>query len=272
MSTVSQISLRAKGKVVAGAEDRQGKIPGFSQQALSAAHVVCVGAGGLISHIAPTLARKGVGKLTTLDDDEVEPSNLNRQRFYPKDLGKSKAFALVENLQAECIFATDLRGYRLRFEAAVGRGVDLSCDVAVCGVDNNPARIAVSRHFRKLGIPIIFAAVSADGDHGYVFVQEPEGACLGCLFPDAVDSQAYPCPGTPAVADILQAVGALAVYAVDTCLMPRRRSWNYRRIWLSDGVFDSVQQVSARPGCPLCANRSPVIEGSPIPQPYQAAE
>ena len=258
MSTVSQISLRAKGELVAGAEDRQGKIPGFSQQALSAAHVVCVGAGGLISHIAPTLARKGVGKLTILDDDEVEVSNLNRQRFYAKDLGKSKAFALVENLQAECIYATDLRGYRLRFEAAVGRGIDLACDVAVCGVDNNPARIAASRHFRKLGVPAIFTAVSADGGHGYVFVQEPNSPCFGCLFPDAVDSQTYPCPGTPAVADIVQAVGAMAVYALDTCLMPRRRTWSYRSIWLSDGAYDSAQQVPLRVDCPLCAGATVV--------------
>lgn len=253
MSTVSQISLRAKGKGVAGAEDRQGKIPGFSQQALSTAHVVCVGAGGLISHIAPTLARKGVGKLTILDDDEVEASNLNRQRFYLKDLGKSKAFALVENLQAECIYATELRGYRLRFEAAVGRGIDLSCDVVVCGVDNNPTRIAASRHFRRLGVPAIFTAVSADGSHGYVFVQEPKSPCFGCLLPDAVDSQTYPCPGTPAVADILQAVGALAVYAVDTCLMSRSRTWNYRRVWLSDGGLDSAQLVPVRVDCALCS-------------------
>jgi adenylyltransferase/sulfurtransferase len=239
---------------VPGAEDRQGKIPGFSQQALSAAHVVCIGAGGLISHIAPTLARKGVGKMTILDDDEVEASNLNRQRFYPKDLGKNKAFALVENLRAECIRATELCGYNLRLEAAVSRRIDLCCDVAVCGVDNNRARIAASLHFRLLGVPVIFTAVSADGGHGYVFVQEAEGPCFGCLFPDAADSLTYPCPGTPAIADILQVVGSLAVFAVDTCLMARPRTWNYRRTWLSDGAFDSVQQVPVRVGCPLCGS------------------
>lgn len=253
MSTVSQISLRYRGRAVPGAEDRQGRIPGFDQKALSASHVICIGAGGLIGHIAPTLARKGIGRLTLFDDDEVEASNLNRQRFYPKDLGKNKAFALVENLQTECICATDLRGCSLRFEAAVGRGTNMSCDVAICGVDNNPTRVEVSRYFRKLRVPVIFAAVSADGDHGYVFVQDRSGACFGCLFPDAADNQTYPCPGTPAVADILQAVGALAVYAVDTCLMPRRRTWNYRRILLSDGSFDSAQQISARENCPLCA-------------------
>ena len=69
---------------------------------------------------------------------------------------------------------------------------------------------------------MIFTAVSRDGDHGYVFVQDKDGPCIACLFPDMVDDDRYPCPGTPAIADILQAVGSLAVYAVDTLLMNAR--------------------------------------------------
>lgn len=57
-------------------------------------------------------------------------------------------------------------------------GSDLRCDAAICGVDNNPARIAASRYFRGLKIPVIFTAVSADADHGYVFVQEATGPAL----------------------------------------------------------------------------------------------
>jgi hypothetical protein len=123
--------------------------------------------------------------------------------------------------------------------------------VAVCGVDNNPARIAASRYFRSLEIPVIFTAVSAGADHGYVFVQETRGACFGCLFPDAVDSRAFPCPGTPAIADILQVVGALTVYAVDTCLMERPRMWNYRRIHLSNQQWDGGTVIEVRSGCAL---------------------
>ena len=112
--------------------------------------------------------------------------------------------------------------------------------------------VAVSRYFRLIGIPVIFTAVSRDGDHGYVFVQEIGGPCLGCLFPDIVNDDHYPCPGTPAIADILQAVGALVVYAIDTLVLDRRRNWNYRRVWLSDGTLDSSQQVPVRAECPLC--------------------
>ena len=212
---------------------------------------MCIGAGGLISHVAPTLVRKGVGALVLLDDDVVEVSSLNRQRFYSKDLRRNKALALAETLQAECIISTEISGHALRLEDAIERGIDLSCNVAVCGVDNNPARIAASRHFRTKGIPVIFTAVSADGDHGYVFVREKIGPCIGCLFPDAVNDDRHPCPGTPAIADILQAIGGMAVYAVDSCLMSRVKAWNYRRISLSRGTDDSAQQLETRDVCKL---------------------
>ena len=248
--TVSQTSIRLKGKAIPGAEDRQRLITGFDQEVFSKSSVCCVGAGGIISHIAPTLARKGISRITLLDRDIVEVTNLNRQLFYEeKDIGRNKAMALAENLQRECIAATDIRGYAFKLEEAMERKIDLSCDVAICGVDNNPARVATSRFFRFNGIPVIFAAVSRDGNHGYVFVQEKHGPCIACVFPDMTDDDRYPCPGTPAIADILQAVGAFAVYAVDTLLMNRPRTWNYRRISLSDGSVDGAALMPGRDGC-----------------------
>jgi molybdopterin/thiamine biosynthesis adenylyltransferase len=251
--SVSQISISLRGKAIPGAEDRQRKIAGFDQEVLSRSKVLCIGAGGLIGHIAPTLTRKGIGALTILDNDEVEISNLNRQRFYLSDLGRNKAIALAQNLQRECIHQTQITGHALPLEAAIATNVDLVCNVAICGVDNHPARIAACRYFREKRIPVIFTAVSADADHGYVFVQEKEGPCFGCVFPDAIDNKTYPCPGTPAISEILQIVGGMAVYAVDTCLMSRPRVWNYREVFLSNEGWDSGKNLPARRDCPLCS-------------------
>ena len=247
--TVSRRSINLRGKAILDAQDRQQKIPGFDQELFSKSSVLCVGAGGIISHIAPTLVRKGIGRITLLDDDIVESSNLNRQRFYIKDVGSNKALSLARNLQPECIAATEIRGIPLRLQEAIARRIDLSCDVAICGVDNNPARVMASRYFRAKSTPIIFAAVSLGGDHGYVFAQQGVGPCLTCLFPDIANDDRYPCPGTPAIADILQAVGALAVYAVDSLLMNRQRAWNYRRICLPDFALDGGCLVPLRPDC-----------------------
>jgi len=260
-STGSRTLIKLRGAVVPGAEDRQRRIPGFDQAVFSKSSVVCIGAGGIVSQVAPTLVRKGIGRITLLDDDVVEPTNLNRQRFYIKDVGEYKAVALARNLQPECIAATEIRGRALRLEDAIGLGIDLTCDVAICGVDNNPARVAASRYFRMIGIPVIFTAVSRDGDHGYVFVQDAAGPCIGCLFPDMAADDRYPCPGTPAVADILQTVGSLVVYAVDTLLMERPRAWNYRRISLSNSRDDGGSSIRRRDSCPICAAKNPEAWG-----------
>jgi adenylyltransferase/sulfurtransferase len=241
-----------RGKAIPGAAERQSKISGFDQRIYSRSSVLCIGAGGIISQVAPTLVRKGIGRITLLDHDIVEASNLNRQRFYINDIGENKAVALAGNLVRECIVETEIEGVPLRLEEAIARDINLSCAVAICGVDNNPARVAASRHFRGLGIPMIFTAVSIDADHGYVFVQDTECPCIGCMFPDMITDDRYPCPGTPAIADILQAVGSLAIYAVDTLLMTRARSWNYRCISLADGTLDGAGFIPARRGCRIC--------------------
>lgn len=252
--TASQNSISLSGLPIPGAEDRQQRIAGFDHAKFSSSSVVCIGAGGIISQIAPTLVRKGIGRIVLVDQDIVEVSNLNRQRFYIKDVGENKAIALARNLQPECIAATEIVGHPFRLEEAIARGTDLSADVAICGVDNNQARVAASRYFRSRGIPVIFAAVSRDGDCGYVFAQARRAACLGCLYPDLADDDRFPCPGTPAIADILQATGSFAVYAVDTFLMTRRRSWNYRRISLYNGSRDASSWICRSRNCRVCGS------------------
>ena len=64
-------------------------------------------AGGISSQIAPTLVRKGVGRITLLNNDIVELSNLNCQRFYIRGIGQNKAISLAKNLTPECIATTE---------------------------------------------------------------------------------------------------------------------------------------------------------------------
>jgi molybdopterin-synthase adenylyltransferase len=250
--SVSPISIKATGISIPGALDRQQKIAGFDQQKYSRSHVLCIGAGGLMSNIAPALVRKGIGRLTVLDHDEVDASNLNRQRFYPGDVGQNKAIALIQNLQRECTCSTGLVGYAMSFETAIHERIDLTCDVVVCAVDNNAARIAASRVFKERNIPLVFTAVSGDTDHGYVFIQETAGPCIGCLFPDIEEDKIFPCPGTPAIAEILQLMGALVTYGIDSLLTGRKRVWNYRALHLSSGEWDSALRLSSASSCVVC--------------------
>lgn len=69
-------------------------------QALKKARVAVAGAGGLGSNIAISLARIGVGYIKVIDFDVVEPSNLNRQQYFIKQIGMKKVEALKENIEA----------------------------------------------------------------------------------------------------------------------------------------------------------------------------
>jgi hypothetical protein len=121
----------------------------------------------------------------------------------------------------------------------------------VCGVDNGEARVAVSEHFRSINIPGVFVAVSLEAEAGYVFIQQRGEACFGCLFPRNPYGRPAPCR-TPASKDILKVVGGVALYGIDSLLMDRNRSWNYRRIHLAGFMPDDLQMVGRHPNCPLC--------------------
>ena len=68
----SKKSINLRGKAIPGAGDRQKLIPGFDQDVFSSKHVLCIGAGGIVSMIAPTLVRKGICRITT----ETQPLSL----------------------------------------------------------------------------------------------------------------------------------------------------------------------------------------------------
>ena len=70
------------------------------RQRLNSARVGIAGAGGLGSNVAMMLARSGVGRLLIVDGDIVEPSNLNRQHYFPVHVGHPKVEALAEQLLA----------------------------------------------------------------------------------------------------------------------------------------------------------------------------
>ncbi len=56
------------------------------------------GAGGLGSNCAMALVRAGFRRIRIVDDDVVEPSNLNRQFYFLAQSGRTKVEALKENL------------------------------------------------------------------------------------------------------------------------------------------------------------------------------
>jgi molybdopterin/thiamine biosynthesis adenylyltransferase len=230
---------------------RQNLIPNFEQMGLADSQLLFIGAGGINGEVAEGSVRKGAGHIIIADGDIVEITNLNRQKFHKEDIGKNKALCLAKNLAKDATGSTTIEAYGHYFEELRAKGKQFDADVVVCGVDSDKTRAFVSRDFIGRA-PVIFIAVSEDADHGYVLIQEKGGRpCFHCLYPDN-DQRRMSCTPAGAVKDILKVVGGIALYAIDTLIMPRKRDWNYRHISLAGFAPDTTKRIKPRQDCPIC--------------------
>ncbi len=242
-------------KLTGSLNETQAKVSGFDLATMQKSHVVMIGAGGIGSHVASALVRKGIGQLTLIDDDRVELKNCTRQLFSRDDVGAFKSVALAKRLSREGLFATTVTSYPRRFQELLEMGVVFPKDALfIGGVDNNPSRLALARYAYEHGVSAIHAAVSGDGNSLYVMTQEVNEACWSCAFPQYVDDRSYPC-NLPGIVDVLQIVAGTIVFAVDTLLGNRHREWNVRHIYLDGGMPDRAQMVGLRESCRVCGSR-----------------
>lgn len=230
--------------------DRQERIEGFDQTLMSDASVLLVGGGGIGGEIGEGLVRKGVGQLTICDEDHVDVSNLNRQKFQRDDVGDNKARSLVTNLQSDGTKGTELVGIPQHFQDAVATGTTFDPDIVICAPDNDAARVAVADHFHG-DVPVVFTGLDAEANGGYVFVQDPAAPCFRCYRPNADSGGA--CPAAPAVVDPTKVVGGIALYAADTVLMDRHREWDAFEFFLSGVLPTAANRVDPDPDCPNCS-------------------
>lgn len=222
---------------------------------LGSLSVLLIGAGGLGGEIGHGLARNGVGRIVIADDDTVELSNLNRQKFFAGDLYKSKAIQLARNLLPEAVVPSEFIGLAMTGQQAIHEGRVGKVDAVICGVDNDYTRVFVSRWALTDSIPAIFVGINQIADYGYIFVQRGRGnaPCFGCVFPDAVnDDQLRPCAYGSTI-NILKTVAGPVLYALSALFMPDiPLRWHYKDISLSGTMPDGIREIPRRPNCPIC--------------------
>ena len=162
---------------------------GISQRRLKAASVAVIGAGGIGSAVIPTLAGAGVGRLTIIDDDQVDLANLHRQLIFRTDqIGQAKAplaAAFAEALNPDVsATAQEIRLDRGNAERLLG-GHDLVID----GSDNFATRLTVSDTLTRLEIPLVSAAAARlQAQVGLFRGWEPDQPCYRCFVGDAFDN------------------------------------------------------------------------------------
>lgn len=189
------------------------EIGGAGQLALKAAHVAVIGCGGIGSPAIQYLAAAGVGRLTLIDDDHVDRSNLQRQvLFGDADIGLAKvaaAAAAVARLNPHV--AVDQRRERLTPTNAP----DLldGADVVLDGSDSFATRLAVSDAAQALRIPLVSAAVAQfEGQLATFRGWEPDKPCYRCFVghnPDRAETSCAEAGVLGAMAGVISSLAAM---------------------------------------------------------------
>jgi molybdopterin-synthase adenylyltransferase len=148
------------------------------QATLLKAHAAVVGLGGLGGAVTEILARMGVGRLTLIDGDRFEESNLNRQLLSSvAHLGHLKAQAARQRV-GQINPSVVCRGPAEFLSADNAPELLASCDVVVDCLDNLPARFMVEDACRRMGRPMVSAAVAGASGHVTTIFPEDRGLRL----------------------------------------------------------------------------------------------
>lgn len=179
------------------------------QAKLSNSHALLVGAGALGGVLAQSLVRAGVGKLTIVDRDIVELSNLPRQVLFEERHaleGTTKVEAARESLR-RIGGPTELSVHSAHFDALNAAEFSEGADLVLDGTDNMATRYLINDMCVEAGIPWVYGGVVGSG--GLVLAVVPErGACFRCVFPEPPAAGTLPTCDSAGV--ILPAVSAVA--------------------------------------------------------------
>jgi molybdopterin/thiamine biosynthesis adenylyltransferase len=245
---------------------RQILFPGIGeagQQKLLASHVAIVGCGALGTFQAGALARAGVGRLTILDRDYVEPSNLQRQWLFDE---ADAAEALPKAVAAERALARVNSGVRVTgivADLAPSNIEELLGEAALIldGTDNFETRYLINDYSVSRGTPWIYGA--AVGSYGVTMPLLPgHGACFRCVYPEPPGGTQPTCETAGVLNSITAAIGAIqsadALHWLATgSLEPRLTTLD---LW--NGGIRQIPLPARDPECPACGlSQFPYLDG-----------
>ncbi len=228
------------------------------QQRLLDAHALVIGAGGLGSPAALYLAASGVGRITLVDDDQVDLTNLQRQVMHTTArIGQPKAESGREALLAinpgvEVVALCErVSGERLR-ELVRAATVVLDC------TDNFATRHAVNRACVLEARPLVSGAVIRfDGQLSVFDTTRADAPCYACLFPEDSQYEDAACSSMGVFAPLVGVVGAMQAAEALKLVAGIGQPLAGRLLLLDGRAMEwSAIGVARNPSCPVCMDRA----------------
>lgn len=228
------------------------------QARLLASHALVVGAGGLGCPAALYLGTAGVGRLTVVDHDEVELTNLQRQIAHDLSrLGLPKAASVRATIAARNPDVV-VNAVQRRADATLLAELVPQADVVLDCTDNFATRQAVNAACVRHGKPLVSgAAIGWDAQFAVFDPRQPTSPCYACLFPPEAAHEDTACSTMGVLAPLVGVVGSLqALEAIKLLLDDASGSSGW--LWMYDArrlAWDRMA-VARRPGCSVCSMQS----------------
>ncbi len=231
------------------------------QQRLLGAHALVIGAGGLGSPAALYLGSAGVGRITLVDHDTVDVTNLQRQIAHNlARVGQPKAQSAQQTIAA---INPDVQVNAVihRADAAWLAEAVARADVVLDCSDNFQTRQAVNAACVAARKPLVSgAAIGFDGQISVYDTRHAEAPCYACLFPPESTFEEVRCATMGVFAPLvgiigsMQAAEALKLLAggpegLGTSLAGRLQMLDARRMEWTE------IRLPRQPSCPVCAGR-----------------
>ena len=237
---------------------RQIMLPNFDlegQQKLLDAHVLIMGLGGLGSPVAMYLAAAGIGKLTLVDFDIVELSNLQRQIIHRTDSLKlskvESAAATIEQLNP--MVETICINQQLSEQELLDLLPDVS--LVVDATDNFSTRFMINRACYNSRTPLVSgAAIRMEGQVSVFDFNNDESPCYRCLY-DEEGEENTSCSENGVMAPMVGIIGSIqAMEAIK--LIANYGETLTGKLLITDAMYQEWRSMKFKkaPDCPVCGN------------------
>jgi len=225
------------------------------QQKLLDSHVAIFGLGGLGSPAALYLAAAGIGKLTLIDHDQLDLTNLQRQIAHREDnIGINKTESASETLKAlnpePVIHCIDHQLHTDELEQLIR-----SVDIVIDATDNFDSRFEINQSCYDNKTPLVSgAAIRLEGQLSVYDFRNNESPCYRCLYHE-VDEQTETCSENGILGPVVGTIGCLqALEAIKSLLDLGDSLQGHLLIFDAFSMDWRKMKLRKDPACPVCGN------------------
>ena len=224
------------------------------QKKLSNSSILIIGVGGLGSAASLYLTVSGIRKLTLVDFDSVDESNLSRQILFQKeDIGMNKAIVAKRKLEA---FNQDIliNAIEKRLNEDELREFINDSNLVIDATDNLESRLMINQITYEQRKPLcIGAAIRYEGHLITILNKDKNESCLSCLY-TVGDESLLDCEGIGVLSPVVGIMGSMmAMEAIKTISGLNKAQKSTMSVFdLKNNIYNKIN-LEKRVNCDVCS-------------------